>query len=121
MAGVFTEVVIVLALLLVNALFVMSEMAIVSSRKARLQQLSLEGNKRAGRALDLAQDPASFLSTVQIGITLIGVLLGALGGARLSVPLAALLRAWFPTSPYADSAAFVVVVVLITALNLWLG
>lgn len=121
MSGVLTEILIVLFLLLLNGLFVMSEMAIVSSRKLRLQQLSNEGNKRAGRALDLAQDPAAFLSTVQIGITLIGILLGAVAGTALSAPLARWLQLWPATRGYADSIAFWVVVVIITTLTLLVG
>ncbi len=71
MSGIATEILILVLLLLLNGLFVMSEMAVVSSRKARLQQQANEGNRRAGAALDLAQNPGEFLSTVQIGITLV--------------------------------------------------
>jgi putative hemolysin len=107
--------------LILNGLFVMSEMAVVSSRKARLQQMGNEGNKAALRALHLAQNPGKFLSTVQIGITLIGILLGAVGGAELSAPLAALFRLWPLSSPYADTIAFSLIVIVITALTLVFG
>ncbi len=121
MPGVLTEIVILLLLLLLNGVFVMSEMAVVSSRKARLQQQANEGNKRAGWALQLAQNPAKFLSTVQIGITLIGILLGALGGSALAAPLADVLRAIPLTEPSAHALAFGLIVVLITALTLLIG
>lgn len=121
MSGVVTEILVVAALLILNALFVMSEMAVVSSRKARLQQMGNEGNKAAIRALDLAQNPGKFLSTVQIGITLIGILLGAVGGAELSAPLAALFRLWPLSSPYAETVSFGLIVVVITALTLVFG
>ena len=79
MAGIGSEILILVMLLLINGVFVMSEMAVVSSRKARLQQQANEGNRRSARALELAQQPNRFLSTVQLGITLVSVLLGAVG------------------------------------------
>ena len=121
MSGYFIEILILLFLLLLNGIFVMSEMAVVSSRKARLQQLANDGNKRAGAALALAQNPSVFLSTVQIGITLISILLGAFGGSVFSPPLAGLFKRWPLISTYANSLAFVIVVVLITSLTLLVG
>jgi len=121
MPGVVSEILILAFLLVLNGLFVMSEMAVVSSRKARLQQMSIEGNKAAARALDLAQNPAAFLSTVQIGISLVSILLGAIGGPAFASPLAQLLRLWPLVQPYADPLALGLVVVLITALMLLLG
>jgi putative hemolysin len=121
MSVVITDILILLVLLLLNGLFVMSEMAVVSSRKARLQQLSNEGNKRAGRALNLAQDPSTFLSTVQIGITLISVLLGALGGSVFADPLASLFQSMTILHGYAHALAFGLVVVVITTLTLIIG
>ena len=121
MPGIGTEILILVFLLLLNGLFVMSEMAVISSRKARLQQQANDGNKAAGRALNLAQDPAEFLSTVQIVITLIGILLGAIGGSAFSAPLAGLLKGWPAIAAYANSLAFGIVVVLITTLSLILG
>ena len=121
MSGYILEVLFLILLLLINGLFVMSEMAVVSSRKARLQQLANEGNKRAAAALELSQNPTTFLSTVQIGITLVSVLLGALGGSVFSAPLAALFQRWPPINPYANTLAFGIVVVLITGLTLTLG
>jgi len=121
MSGGLTETLLIAVLLLLNGLFVMSEMAVVSSRKARLQQMGNEGKKSALRALHLAQNPGTFLSTVQMGITLIGIIMGALGGATLSAPLAELFRHWRLSAAYADTLAFVIIVVLITALTLLLG
>jgi putative hemolysin len=121
MSGVLTEILVVAFLLVLNGLFVMSEMAVVSSRKARLQQMGNEGQRSALRALELAQNPGRFLSTVQIGITLIGIILGAIGGAAFSAPLAALFRLWPILAPYADSLAFIIIVTLITGLTLLIG
>jgi len=115
------EILILFLLILLNSLFVISEMAVVSARKARLQQLSNEGNKRAATALSLAQNPNTFLSTVQIGITLVSILLGAVSGPMFSAPLAGLFKRWPPLDPYADSLALGIVVVLITTLSLILG
>src|SRR5574341_869186 len=121
MSGVLTEILILLFLLVINGLFVMSEMAVVSSRKARLEQQANEGNRSASRALDLAQHPANFLSTVQVGITLIGILLGVVGSRALSAPLAQLFRNWPMLAPYAEPVALGLVVVLITTLTVVVG
>jgi putative hemolysin len=115
------EILILFLLLLLNGLFVMSEMAVVSSRKARLQQQAKEGNKRANTALSLAQNPTLLLSTAQLGITLISVLLGALSGPAFSGPLAELLGRWVVLGPYADSLALGLVVVMVSALFLLMG
>lgn len=121
MSSLPAEISILVLLLLLNGVFVMSEMAIVSARKARLLQQANEGNKHAATALSLAQNPNVFLSTVQIGITLISILLGALGGPALSKPLADLLQRWALISAYADSLALIIIVVLITTLSLLVG
>jgi len=121
MSNLGIEILILLFLILINSLFVISEMAVVSARKARLQQMANEGNKRAGIALSLAQNPNTFLSTIQIGITLVSILLGAVSGPTFSAPLAGLLKRWPLLDPYADSLAFGIVIVLITALSLVLG
>src|SRR3546814_3097168 len=78
----------ILALVALNGLFAMSELAIVSARKPRLQALEKAGRRGARTALDLASDPGKFLSTVQIGITLIGILAGAYSGSSLGQPVA---------------------------------
>lgn len=121
MSAVVTEILIILLLLLVNGLFVMSEMAVVSSRKARLQQLANEGDRQAARALKLAENPTAFLSTVQIGITLIGVLLGAVGGSALAGRLADALRGLGLSEGSAHALGFGLIVVVITALTVLVG
>jgi putative hemolysin len=102
---------IVIILILLNGLFSMSETALVSARKAGLRQRADAGDGRARNALELADSPNRFLSTVQIGISLIGVLSGAVGGAALAEPLADLLSEAVPVlAPYAGSVTFAVVV-----------
>ncbi len=115
------EILIVFFLILLNGAFALSEMAVVSSRKARLQQRVNEGNLGANTALRLAESPNLFLSTVQIGITLIGVLAGAFGGARIAKPLAAQFEQVPILAPYAFSLALGIVVVSITFLSLIFG
>lgn len=115
------QILIILLLLLANGALALAEIAIVSARKARLKQLEDEGSLRARDALQLANEPSNFLSTVQIGITLVGILAGAFGGAVLSAPLAELLRPIFFLAPYADQIAFAVIVILITYLSLVIG
>jgi putative hemolysin len=115
------EILIILVLLLANGILALAEIAIVSSRKARLKQLIDEGNKGAEAALELASEPSQFLSTVQIGITLVGILAGAFGGATLSAPLAEFLSQVTFLAPYAEEIAFVVVVILITYFSLLIG
>ncbi len=117
-----SEILIILLLLLANGVFAMAEIAVLSSRKARLKKLAGEGSVRAKAALALAEDPTRFLSTVQIGITLVGILAGAFGGARLSGKLAVWLAAEWPAlGPYAEGVAITVVVGLITYLSLVVG
>src|SRR5215218_439439 len=115
------EISLILVLILLNGLFAMSETALVSARKARLRQRAEEGNKGARTALELADSPNRFLSTVQIGISLIGVLAGAFGGATIAEPLAGALRVVPVLAPYAVPIAFGIVVVGITYLSLILG
>jgi len=116
-----TEILIILAVILLNAVFVLSEMSVASSRKARLQQRANEGDKRAITVLELLQHPNLFLATVQIGITLVGVLVGAVGGATLSEPLSELLARSSLLTQYADSLSLVIVVVVITFVSIVLG
>ncbi|HYD32159.1 MAG TPA: hemolysin family protein [Azospirillaceae bacterium] len=115
------ELLVILALILLNAFFAMSEMAVVSSRRARLQQMAEDGRRGARAALALTDDPSRFLSTVQVGITLVGVVAGAYGGATLSEPLAAWLAAFPSLEPLAPELAFASVVVAITYLSLIVG
>ncbi|MBU6303353.1 MAG: hemolysin family protein [Verrucomicrobia bacterium] len=116
------ELLIILALLVANGLFAMAEIALVSARRPRLQALEEQGNPGARTALNLAGEPERLLSTVQIGITLIGVLAGAYGGASLSQPVGALLlRIPGITPELASQAAFALVVAGIAYLSLIVG
>lgn len=110
---------IVFLLILLNGFFAMSELAMVSSKRSRLQQLAEGGSRGARRALKLTDDPTRFLSTVQVGITLVGIFAGAYGGSVFATPLARVLRPTLGTS--AETTAFVVVVVIITYLSLIFG
>ena len=121
MLGVALQIAVIVVLTLLNGLFAMSETALVSSRKAQLRQRAEAGDKGARAALALADSPTRFLSTVQIGISLIGVLAGAFGGAALAGPLAEALRGVPPLAPYAGPLAFGAVVVAITYLSLIIG
>ena len=116
-----TEVLIILALVLANGVFSMSEIAVVAARKVRLQQRAEDGDDRARAALDLANKPAQFLSTVQVGITLVGILTGAYGGATLAEELAARIATVAVLEPYAAGLALALVVAVIAFLSLVLG
>src|SRR5262249_40522591 len=115
------ELAIIVALILLNGLFALAELAIVSSRRARLQALVVRGAVRPRRALALATDPGRFLSTVQIGITLVGVLSGAFSGATLGLRLAE----WFVDlgvrASIAEAVGVGLVVAVITYLSLVIG
>src|SRR5918994_39413 len=121
MSGVAPQIAVIVVLALLNGLLAMSETALVSSRKARLKQRAEAGDRGARAALRLAESPNRFLSTVQIGISLVGVLAGAFGGATLAGPLADALRAVPALAPYAGPVAFSTVVVAITYLSLIIG
>ena len=121
MNGIGLEVFLILLLVIANGIFSMAEMAVVSARKARLRQRAEEGSKRAEVALELAENPNDFLSTVQVGITMIGTLAGAFGGATIAEKLAAYLRQFPAIAQYAESIALGVVVLIITYLSLILG
>ncbi len=121
MSGVALQITVIVVLTLLNGLFAMSETALVSSRKARLKQRAEAGDRGARVALELADSPNRFLSTVQIGISLIGVLAGAFGGATLAGPLANALSSVPALAPYAGALAFSIVVVAITYLSLIVG
>jgi len=115
------EVVVVLLLILLNAFFAMSELAIVSSRRARLKPLADKGHRGARRALQLAEHPTQFLATVQIGITLVGIVAGAYSGATLSGPVAAVISDWPLVGGHAYAIAVSLVVAVITYLSLVVG
>ncbi len=112
------DLVIVCLLIMMNGLFAMSELAVISSRKVRLQQRAEEGDVKSGVALDLAENPQRFLSTVQIGITLVGVLSGAFGGASLAKILALYIEKIPYLADYSETIALAVVVGLITYFSL---
>jgi putative hemolysin len=116
-----TELLILFLLLLVNGVLAMAEIAVVSARKVRLKRLADNGNERAKQALAIATDPARFLSTVQVGITLVGVLAGAFGGATISGELTGMFDQFPATAPYAHSLALGVVVVAITLCSVVIG
>ena len=115
------EFLIILFLLILNGLFAMYEMALVSSSKTRLETLASKGSKRAQSVLNQQKNPEVFLSTIQIGITLIGIVSGAYGGANIAddlVPLFALIPG---LEAYASNLAMITTVVLITYLSLIVG
>ena len=116
-----TEILVLLALISLNALLAMSELAVVSSRRSRLQNLVKRRHRGARTVLRLLENPTDFLSTVQVGITLIGVLAGAFSGALLAEQLGLWLDTWPLIAPYGQPAAFAIVVPSITYVQLVLG
>lgn len=115
------EIFIVLGLVLVNGFFSLSEMAVVSARKARLKQRADDGHKGAALALDTAMKPGRFLSTIQIVITLVGTIAGAFGGATIADDLSRILIANGMSAVSAPGLAFGIVVVLTTILSVVVG
>ncbi|MBV5287188.1 MAG: HlyC/CorC family transporter [Methyloversatilis discipulorum] len=115
------DVALLFALILLNGVFAMSEIAVVSSRKARLIGLAEDGHKGAQAAVRLHDDPSNFLSTIQVGITSIGILSGAMGETVLADPLAAWLSGFPLIEPYARTVALSVVVVGITYFSVVVG
>jgi putative hemolysin len=112
---------VIVLLIVVNGIFVMAEMAVVSSRKPRLQQFANEGSHGAQAALELATHPDRFLATVQIGITLIAILTGAYGERTLTERLSSTLEEMPQFAEYGEAIAFAIVVVAITYLSLVIG
>jgi putative hemolysin len=115
------EIIVILVLIAINAYFALSEFAIISAKKVRLQQRLDEGDKRAGEALMLADEPTPFLSTIQIGITLVGIFAGAYGGATLAAGLSPLIQEIPVLAPYSDLISITLIVLLITYLTLVFG
>jgi putative hemolysin len=115
------DVVIILALVVLNGLLSMSELAIVSSRDARLKAMAKSGSGGAKCALELASDPGRFLSTVQIGITLVGILAGAYSGAALGGPVGQRIAALGVEPETAETIGFVIVIVLTTFASVVVG
>jgi putative hemolysin len=121
MHGLWIELFLLIFLIILNGLLSLSELALISARKSRLEQLTNEGHLQAGVALQLANAPNSFLSTVQIGITFIGILSGAFGGATIVEVLADHLEKIPLLAPYSKTIGVALVVVCITYLSLIFG
>ncbi|HEY9260685.1 hemolysin family protein [Chitinophaga sp.] len=115
------EVVIILILILLNGLFSMSEIALVSARKIRLENQANKGDEKAKAALKLANNPDTFLSTVQIGITLIGILTGIYSGENIKTDVMAWLNTFPAIQPYSSVVATTIIVVAITYFSMVLG
>jgi putative hemolysin len=115
------DIVILLGLILLNGLFVMSEIALVSARKSRLEMMSEKGDKKAGSALRLANNPELFLSAAQIGITLIAILTGVYSGERFGAYLQPYVERVEILRPYADTIATSIVVIIVTFLSIIFG
>jgi len=121
MSAITFEILFIILLILANGVFAMSEMAVVSARKARLQHWAEEGHAKARAALDLANSPDRFLSTVQIGITLVGVLAGAFGGATIAEQIGIRISVYPTLAPYGEAIGLGIVVLCITYLSLIVG
>ena len=115
------EILILLGLILLNGVFAMSEIAIVTARKARLGKLASEGNRSAAIALKLGEDPTHFLSAVQIGITSIGLLNGIYGESLLAQPFSLWLQEWGLPAKSSGLIATIIVVVVVTYLSIVVG
>ncbi len=116
-----TEIIIIVALVLVNGVFAMAEMALVSARKTRLRELSDNGDAGARAALLVREEPNRFLSIIQVGISLVGILAGVFGGATIAERISAVLRTMPLLAPYSSGLGIAIVVVGITYLSLVLG
>jgi putative hemolysin len=115
------EILLILGLILLNGLFSMAEIALVSARKARLEGQANKGDKRAKEALDLASHPDTFLSTVQIGITLIGILTGIISGEKLKSNFIEFLNRFELIRDYSYGIATAIIVIIITYFSMVLG
>jgi magnesium and cobalt exporter, CNNM family len=115
------ELIIALLLILLNGLFALSELAVVSARRPRLRTMAEQGRSGAQAALHLAEEPGRFLSTVQIGITLVGILAGAFSGAALSQRFDAILEGWGVSTRVAEPLAYTIVIGSITYLSVIIG
>jgi putative hemolysin len=115
------EILIIFFLILLNGVFSMSEIALISARKSRLESAAKKGNRKAKAALELANSPNKFLSTVQIGITLIGILTGIFSGDKITTDVENFVSSFEILKPYADSIAVGLVVITLTFFSLILG
>lgn len=121
MSPIWVEILIIIFLIGLNGLLALSELALVSARKTRLEQMAKEGDSRAHIALTLANTPDNFLSTIQIGITFIGILAGAFGGATIARILAQYIAVYHSLVPYSETISIVIVVICITYLSVIIG
>lgn len=117
----YVEILIILILVLINGIFAMSEMAIITSRRIKLQKIRDKGNKNADIAIELADSPNQFLSTIQIGITLIGILAGAFGGATVAQTISNSISGIEILEQYSEILGVFIVVLIITYLSLVIG
>ncbi|HVJ30603.1 MAG TPA: CNNM domain-containing protein, partial [Gammaproteobacteria bacterium] len=117
----FLEILVVLVLIMCNALLAMSELAVVSSRRSRLQELVKRRHGGSRAAMRLLENPTDFLSTVQVGITLVGVLAAAYSGATLAEHLGAWLDDWPWIAPYGQPSAIVIVALGVTYVQVVIG
>lgn len=115
------DILLLLFLILLNGVLAMSEIALVSSRKSRLQKLADDGSPGAQTALDLSNEPSGFLSTVQVGITTVGILSGAIGENALADPLTRWFSSFVFLEPYARGLALTLVVVGLTYFSVVVG
>ena len=115
------EILILLGLIILNGLFVMSEIALVSARKARLEAMAEKGDAKAEAALNLSNAPETFLSAAQIGITLIAILTGVYSGERFGGRLTPYVAKIEPLAPYAQTIATTLVVIVVTFLSIVFG
>src|SRR5215831_5726173 len=116
-----TEILIIFGLILLNGVFAMAEIALVSARKARLEAQANKGDRKAKEALRLANHPDKFISTTQIGITLIGILNGIFSGENIKGGLAEFLNQFESLKHYSNGIATAIVVIIITYFSLVLG
>jgi putative hemolysin len=121
MTNIAFELIVIALLIIANGLFAMSELALVAARKSRLQDWAEKGNTRAKSALELAENPNQFFSTVQIGITLVGILAGAFGGRTLASELSTYVARIPALQPYSQPIALGIVVIGITYLSVVVG
>lgn len=115
------EILIIFCLILLNGIFSMSEIALVSSRKFKLETLAKKGSRNAAKALELANNPNTFLSAVQIGITLIGILTGIFSGEKITVDLREAIEKVEEIRPYAQTIAVTTIVIIVTFFSIVFG
>lgn len=115
------EILVIALLILLNGVFSMSEIALVSSRRFTLENAAKKGNKKAGKALILADNPNTFLATVQIGITLIGILTGIFSGEKLTADLTEIINNIELLAPYSETLTVIIIVIILTYFSIVFG